>query len=83
MRDCAVFRIPDEVYGEALCAYVELQDGARVSAEDIRAFLRRHIAGYKVPKLIEFRAALPREDSGKIFKRKLRAPYWETAGRQI
>jgi long-chain acyl-CoA synthetase len=83
VRDCAVFGIPDEVYGEALCAVVELQDGASVSADDIRTFLRRHIAGYKVPKLIEFHAALPREDSGKIFKRKLRAPYWESAGRQI
>jgi long-chain acyl-CoA synthetase len=83
VRDCAVFGIPDEVYGEALCAYVEPRDGARVTADDVRGFLQQHIAGYKVPKLIEFRETLPREDSGKIFKRKLRAPYWETAGRQI
>jgi len=36
-----------------------------------------------VPRLVEFHAALPREDSGKIFKRKLRAPHWEEAGRRI
>lgn len=42
-----------------------------------------HLAGYKVPKVIEFSGTLPREDSGKIFKRKLRAPYWEGVGRQI
>ena len=43
----------------------------------------QHLARYKVPKVVEFSAALPREDSGKIFKRKLRAPYWEKAGRSI
>ncbi len=69
VRDCAVFGIPDEEYGEALCAYVEPQDGACLTPEAIRAFLRPHLAGYKVPKLIEFSTSLPREDSGKIFKR--------------
>ena len=83
VKDCAVFGIPDEDFGEQLCAYVEPQDGDRISAEEVRSFLRRHVAGYKVPKRIEFRSGLPREDSGKIFKRKLRAPYWENAGRQI
>jgi len=83
VRDCAVFGIPDEEYGEAVCACVELQDGAGLSADDIRGLLRQRMATYKVPKVIEFRDMLPREDSGKIFKRKLRAPYWEDAGRQI
>jgi long-chain acyl-CoA synthetase len=83
VKDCAVFGIPDDDYGEQLCAYVASQEDEPISAEDVKAFLRRHIAGYKIPKLIEFRAELPREDSGKIFKRKLRAPYWEDAGRQI
>jgi long-chain acyl-CoA synthetase len=49
----------------------------------VRAWLRERTAGYKVPKLIRFERGLPREDSGKIFKRKLRAPYWEKVGRQI
>jgi long-chain acyl-CoA synthetase len=83
VKDCAVFGIPDDDYGEQLCAYVASQEDEPISAEDVKTFLRRHIAGYKIPKLIEFRAELPREDSGKIFKRKLRAPYWEDAGRQI
>jgi long-chain acyl-CoA synthetase len=83
IRDCAVFGIPDEDFGEAVCAYVEPQPGARLTADAIRAFLRKHIAGYKVPKVIQFCDQLPREDSGKIFKRKLRAPYWEGTGRQI
>jgi len=83
VKDCAVFGIPDDDYGEQLCAYVEPEDGEPISADAVRSFLRGHIAGYKVPKRVEFRAGLPREDSGKIFKRKLRAPYWENAGRQI
>ncbi|HZD24729.1 MAG TPA: acyl-CoA synthetase [Alphaproteobacteria bacterium] len=83
VKDCAVFGIPDEEYGEQLCAYVEPEEGADLTADDVRAWLRQHLANYKVPKVIEFQAGLPREDSGKIFKRKLRAPYWEKAGRQI
>ncbi len=83
VRDCAVFGIPDEEYGESLCAHIEIEEGAMLSAEEVKSFLRRHLAGYKVPKRIEFCHALPREDSGKIYKRKLRAPYWEGTGRQI
>jgi len=81
--DCAVFGIPDDEFGEALCAVVQPQPGASLKEADVKAFLRERIAGYKVPRLVEFQSDLPREDSGKIFKRKLREPYWEKAGRQI
>ncbi|PKQ03781.1 MAG: long-chain fatty acid--CoA ligase, partial [Alphaproteobacteria bacterium HGW-Alphaproteobacteria-12] len=81
--DCAVFGIPDEEFGESLCAVVQPQPGATLSEMDVRAFLRERLAGYKVPKRVEFQTDLPREDSGKIFKRKLREPYWQAAGRQI
>ncbi len=83
VRDCAVFGIPDEEFGESLAALIQPEDGADLSGESIRAFLREKIAGYKVPKLIEFRSDLPREDSGKIFKRKLREPFWEGRERNI
>jgi long-chain acyl-CoA synthetase len=83
VRDCAVFGIPDEEYGEALCAHIEVEDAAVLSADAVRSFLRHHLAGYKVPRQIEFTCVLPREDSGKIYKRKLRAPYWEGTGRRI
>jgi long-chain acyl-CoA synthetase len=83
VRDCAVFGIPDEEYGESLCAHIEAEEGTMLSADGVKTFLRRHLAGYKVPKRIEFCGALPREDSGKIYKRKLRAPYWERTGRRI
>ena len=83
IADCAVFGIPDEEFGEALAAAILLQPDATLEAPSVRAFLRERLAGYKVPKLVEFVRELPREDSGKIFKRKLRDPYWAGSGRSI
>jgi long-chain acyl-CoA synthetase len=83
VHDCAVFGIPDAEFGEALMAVVEPQPGANLDLTDIRARLKKSLADYKVPKHIEIGTNLPREDSGKIFKRRLRDPYWERAGRRI
>jgi long-chain acyl-CoA synthetase len=83
VADCAVFGIPDAEFGEALAAHVQPQPGARLEREAIQRFLRERLAGYKVPRVIEFAAELPREESGKIFKRRLREPYWREAGRKI
>jgi len=83
VRDCAVFGIPDEEFGEQICAHVEPLADAALDAASVRSFLGQHLARYKVPRVVELAASLPREDSGKIFKRKLRAPYWEKAGRSI
>lgn len=76
VADCAVFGIPDEEFGEAVCAHVQPEPGVTLTAGDMRDGLRRVLSGYKVPRVVEFAEALPREDSGKIFKRKLREPYW-------
>jgi long-chain acyl-CoA synthetase len=54
-----------------------------VTAAQVRDFLVGKLAKYKVPKRIDFHATLPREDSGKIFKRKLRDVFWAEAGRKI
>ncbi len=83
VHDCAVFGIPDEEFGEALMAVIEPQPGVTLEIPGIRARLKAALADYKVPKHIEIQGQLPREDSGKIFKRRLRDPYWERAGRRI
>jgi long-chain acyl-CoA synthetase len=49
----------------------------------VRAFLRERLAGYKVPHVVTFHDALPREDTGKIFKRRLREPYWAGRTRRV
>jgi long-chain acyl-CoA synthetase len=83
VADCAVFGIPDAEFGEALAAAVQSKPGEALSDKSVQEFLRARISGYKVPRVVTFHEALPREDSGKIFKRLLRAPYWARAGRRI
>jgi long-chain acyl-CoA synthetase len=78
-----VFGIPDDEFGEALAAHVEPDEGATLTADGVRAHVRAHLAGYKVPRVVELADALPREDSGKIFKRRLREPYWAGRERRI
>lgn len=77
VRDCAVFGIPDDEFGERLCACIEQDTGVSLTPKDVQEYLRKRLANFKVPKDINFLDALPREASGKIFKRKLRDPYWE------
>jgi long-chain acyl-CoA synthetase len=83
VADCAVFGIPDPEFGEALAAAVQVRDCNKISSEEVQSYLRERIAGYKVPRIVTFHEQLPREDSGKIFKRLLREPYWRDAGRRI
>ncbi|MBV9511011.1 MAG: AMP-binding protein [Caulobacteraceae bacterium] len=83
VADAAVFGVPDEEFGESLAAHIQLAPDQTIAAEDVRAFLSARLAKYKAPRTIVFEAELPREDSGKIFKRKLREPYWAEAGRNI
>jgi long-chain acyl-CoA synthetase len=77
VQDCAVFGIPDEEYGESLAAHIEADEAAGLTEHDVRTFLRSRLAGFKVPKLIVFDNALPREESGKLFKRRIRESYWQ------
>ena len=81
--DCAVFGIPDAEFGEALAAAIEPAPGAELTDAEVTAYLKNHLAAFKVPRRIEFHASLPREDSGKIFKKRLKEPYWRNAGRAI
>lgn len=83
VADGCVFGVPDEDFGEVLLAAVQPAPGVTLEPQFVKDELGRHLARYKIPKTVTFHAELPREDSGKIFKRKLRDPYWEKAGRAI
>lgn len=75
VNDVAVFGVPDPEFGEALAAHVELAANASIGTEDIRAHAAEHLAKYKVPKVVVFEDYLPRDESGKLFKRKLKDLY--------
>ncbi|MCP4004366.1 MAG: AMP-binding protein [bacterium] len=83
VADCAVFGIPDDEFGESLIAIIEPEPGTSPSADSIKLALEGRLARYKIPRRIEFSTELPREDSGKIFKRKLRDQYWSDENRRI
>jgi long-chain acyl-CoA synthetase len=81
--DCAVFGVPDEEYGEAVMAVVQSTDGRPLDPDALRRHLSERLSGFKVPRTIEQLDQLPREESGKIFKRRLRDRYWENSNRRI
>jgi acyl-CoA synthetase (AMP-forming)/AMP-acid ligase II len=81
--DVAVFGIPSDEWGEAVHATVVRTPGSSLTPEQVTAFARVHLAGYKVPRSVDFAAELPRTGSGKLLKRQLRAPYWAGRSAQV
>lgn len=81
--EVAVIGVPDATWGEAVKACIVPKPDAEVIAEDIIAWTRERLASFKVPKTIDVIAVMPRNASGKILRRELRAPYWEGRDRQI
>lgn len=80
---CAVIGIPHEQWGEGVHAVVVRQPGATVAVDDLLAFCRRDLAGYKCPRSVEFRDDLPLSGAGKVLKNALREPHWRGRDRNV
>lgn len=84
VQDVAVIGIPSEEWGETVHAIVILTPDMHVTEDEIKAHCRGIIAGYKLPKSVQFRSeALPLSGAGKVLKTELRKPFWEGRARQI
>jgi acyl-CoA synthetase (AMP-forming)/AMP-acid ligase II len=81
--DAAVVGIPDEKWGETVMGFVILAEDASISEDEIIAYSREKIAGFKCPKTIKFINEIPRNPTGKVLRRELREPYWKGKERNI
>ena len=83
VEDVAVFGVPDEDWGERVHAAIQIRPGHTLTADEVRAFAREHLADYKVPREVSFPDDFPRDTAGKLIKRMLRDPYWAGRDRTI
>ena len=83
IADVAVIGVPDEKWGEVPMALVVRKPDTQVTENEILAFARERLAGFKTPKTVGLIEVLPRNPSGKILKKDLREPYWKGHARRV
>ena len=81
--DVAVIGVPDDKWGEVGKAMVVKAEGQDPSEDEILTFAREQLAGFKIPKSVDFIEVIPRNPTGKMLKKDLRAPFWEGRDRQV
>jgi fatty-acyl-CoA synthase len=80
VQDAKVIGVPDEKYGEEVCAWIQLREGAKLSEDDVRAYCKARIAYFKVPRYIRFVREFPMTVTGKVQKFKMRQKMAEELG---
>jgi acyl-CoA synthetase (AMP-forming)/AMP-acid ligase II len=83
VMDCAVVGVPDDKWGEAIKAVVELKPGMSATADEIVSLCKSQLGSVKAPKSVEFMSALPRSAVGKVLKRELRDRFWQGNSRRV
>ncbi|MBI5275822.1 MAG: AMP-binding protein [Burkholderiales bacterium] len=83
VQDCAVVGVPDEKWGEAVKAVVQLKPGERVEEAEVIALCKARLGGVMAPKSVEFWADLPRSAVGKVMRRAVREPFWKGRERLV
>ena len=83
VAEVAVIGVPDEKWGELVLALVVKNQGSALTEDELIAYVKTKLAGYKCPKRVEFRTELARTATGKLQKFKLRAPYWDGFTKQV
>ena len=83
VQDCAVVGVPDEKWGEAIKAVIELKKGSSVSESELMLYCKERIGSVKAPKSIDFIEELPRSSAGKVVRKEVRNWYWAEESRNV
>jgi acyl-CoA synthetase (AMP-forming)/AMP-acid ligase II len=83
IMEVAIIGVPDDRWGESVKAVVALKPDTEATEDELIAYCREHLAHFKCPRSVDIVDALPRNPTGKILKRELRAPYWQGRDRSV